>query len=309
MASITRIKDQLPGRTANASSAAALGTQGLHRFAYLALFVTAFLLLQPATSASAVPATVGLGTAGDFSVLAGSTVTNTGPTVISADAGFGGNLGVSPGSAVTGFPPGIVTPPGTIHVTDGVASNAQADLTIAYNDAAGRPCDQNRTSQDLGGLTLTTGVYCFDTSAQLTGTLTLNAEGNPDAVFIFQVGSTLTTASNSAVALIGGAQACRVFWQIGSSATLGTNTAFTGNVLALTSITANTDTDVEGRLLARNGAVTLDSNTIHTPACAPEVGVPQVPLLGSAGSAIVVVGFLVGTAVLLRRRHAQLARV
>jgi len=259
------VKDQLDQRTADVSSAVTPGTRRRRRLAKLALFVIAFLLLQPVTSAFAVPATVGLGTAGDFSVLAGSAVTNTGPTVISGDAGQGGNLGVSPGSAVTGFPPGAVLPPGTIHVTDGVANNAQADLTIAYNDAAGRQCDQNRTDQDLGGLTLKTGVYCFDTSAQLTGTVTLDAEGNPDAVFIFQVGSTLTTASNSTVALLGGAQACRVFWQIGSSATLGTNTAFTGNVLALTSITANAGADVEGRLLARNGAVTLDSNTVKRP--------------------------------------------
>ena len=307
--SATVFKDQLRGRAGDVPSTVPPARRALRRSAYLAVFVGSFLLLQPASSALAVPATVNLGTAADFSVLAGSTVTNTGPTVISADASFGGNLGVSPGSAVTGFPPGIVTPPGTIHIADGPASNAQADLTIAYNSAAGRPCDVNLTSQDLGGLTLTTGVYCYDTSAQLTGTLTLNAEGNPDAVFIFQVGSTLTTASNSTVALVNGAQACRVFWQIGSSATLGTNTDFTGNVLALTSITANTDADVEGRLLARNGAVTLDSNTIHTPACAPEVGIPQAPLLGSAGSAIAVVGFLAGTAVLVFRRRTRLAHV
>lgn len=301
--------DHRPVQTATMQSARHSGSAGLRRLAYLALLVSAFLLLQPASSALAVPATVNLGTAGDFSVLAGSTVTNIGPTVISADAGQGGNLGVSPGSAVTGFPPGLVSPPGTIHVADGVASNAQADLTIAYNDAAGRPCDQNLTDQDLGGLTLLTGVYCFNTSAQLTGTLTLNAEGNPDANFIFQVGSTLTTASNSSVSIINGAQACHVFWQIGSSATLGTQTAFTGTVLALTSITANTDADVEGRLLARNGAVTLDSNNIHTPACAPEVGVPQAPLLGSAGTAIAVVGFLGGTAVLVLRRRSRLAHI
>lgn len=292
-----------------AATSARTSTLFRRRSVFVALVAGGFLLLQPTSYAFAVPAQVNLGTAGDFSVLAGSTVTNTGPTVISGDAGFGGNLGVSPGSAVTGFPPGIVNPPGTIHVTDGVASNAQADLTIAYNSAAGRPCDQNRTDQDLGGLTLTTGVYCFDTSAQLTGTLTLNAEGNPDAVFIFQVGSTLITASNSAVSLLGGAQACHVFWQVGSSATLGTQTDFTGTVMALTSITANTDANVEGRLLARNGAVTLDSNNIHTPACAPEVGVAQAPLLGSAGTAIAVVGFLVGTTVLVFRRRTRLAHV
>lgn len=274
-----------------------------------ALLTAAFLLLQPATSASALDAEVTMGTAGDFSVLAGSTVTNTGFSIVSSESADGGNLGVSPGSAVTGFPPGAVLPPGTIHVTDGPASNAQADLIIAYNDAAGRACDDNRTDEDLGGLTLTTGVYCYDTSAQLTGTLTLDAEGNPDAVFIFQVGSTLTTASNSTVSVLNGAQACRVFWQIGSSATIGTNTDFIGTVMALTSITANTDADVEGRLLARNGAVTLDDNTINDSFCAPEVGVPMAPLLGSAGSAIAIVGFLAGTAVLVLRRRSRLAHV
>lgn len=301
--------DHRPVQTAAMHSAGHFGRPGLGRLAYLALLVSAFLLLQPASSALAVPATVNLGTAGDFSVLAGSTVTNTGDTVINADAGQGGDLGVSPGSEVTGFPPGIVTPPGTIEIANGPANNAQADLTIAYNNAASRPCAPNLSGQDLGGMTLTTGVYCFDTSAQLTGTLTLDAEGNPDAVFIFQVGSTLTTASNSTVAVLNGAQACRVFWQIGSSATLGTNTAFTGNVLALASITATTGADVEGRLLARNGAVTLDSNKIHTPACAPEVGVAQAPLLGSAGTAIAVVGFLGGTAVLVLRRRSRLAHI
>lgn len=279
------------------------------RSVFVALVAGGFLLLQPTSYAFAGPATVTLGTAGDFSVLAGSAVTNTGFTVISADAGLGGNLGVSPGLAVTGFPPGLVTPPGTIHAGDAVAAQAQADLTTAYNSAAGRPCDVDLSGTDLVGLTLTTGVYCFSSSAQLTGTLTLDAQGDPKAVFIFQVGSTLITASNSTVAFINGAQPCNLFWQVGSSATLGTASDFAGTVLALTSITANTDANVEGRLLARNGAVTLDSNNIHTPACAPEVGVAQAPLLGSAGTAIVVVGFLGGTAVLVLRRRARLAHI
>ncbi|MDQ2751023.1 MAG: ice-binding family protein, partial [Actinomycetota bacterium] len=268
------------------------------------MLVGAILLFQPASSALAATS-VGLGTAGSFSVLGGSTVTNTGATVISADAGVGGNLGVSPGSAVTGFPPGIVDPPGTIHVTDAVAGQAQSDLTIAYNNAAGQSCNDNLTGSDLGGLTLTTGVYCFSTSAQLTGTLTLNAEGNPDAVFIFQIGSTLTTGSNSTVAMLNGAQACNVFWQIGSSATLGTGTAFSGTVMALTSITAVTGADIEGRLLARNGAVTLDDNTIHTPACAPSSGVAQAPLFGRAGSGVALAGFLAGAGVLVLRRRRR----
>ena len=205
---------------------------------------------------------VGLGTARSFAVLAGSTVTNTGPTVVTGD------LGVSPGTAITGFPPGLVI--GTQHAADAVAAQAQSDLTIAYNDAAGRPCDSNRSGQDLGGRTFTDGTYCYDSSAQLTGTVTLNGQGDPDAVFIFQIGSTLTTASNSTVALINGAQACNVFWQIGSSATLGTNTTFVGNILALTSITLNTTARLNGRALARNAAATLDSNVITRATCAPD---------------------------------------
>ncbi|HLX51314.1 MAG TPA: ice-binding family protein [Streptosporangiaceae bacterium] len=206
------------------------------------------------------PAPVSLGTASSFAVLAGSTVTNTGPSVITGD------LGVSPGTAVTGFPPGMVVS-GTIHAGDAVAAAAQADLTTAYNDAAGRAPDQDLTGQDLGGKTLTAGVYKFDSSAGLTGTLTLDGQGNPDAVFIFQIGSTLTTASASNVVLINGARACDAFWQIGSSATLGTGTSFIGNILALTSITATTGVTVDGRLLARNGAVTLDTNTVQRAGC------------------------------------------
>jgi hypothetical protein len=254
-------------------------------------------------SASAVPAPIPLGTAGAFSVLAGSTVTNTGPTVISADSGVGGNLGVSPGSAITGFPPGIVNPPGTQHAADAVAGQAQADLTVAYNTAAGLPCDSNKTDQDLGGLTLTTGIYCYNSGAQLTGALSLDGEGNPDAVWVFQIGSTLTTASNSSVVLLNGAQACNVYWQVGSSATLGTGTAFSGNILALTSITANTAAQVQGRLLARNGAVTLDSNVIHSPACAPTSGVPQAPVFGQGSQAVAAGVFVLGAAVVLIRRQ------
>lgn len=225
----------------------------------LAVVVSAAALLGLPGADASVQAPVDLGTAGSFAVLGGQTVTNTGPSVINGD------LGVSPGSAVTGFPPGDVN--GTIHAADAVAAQAKADLTVAYNDAAGRAPDLNLTGQDLGGQTLMAGVYKYDTTAQLTGTLTLDAQGNPDAVFIFQIGSALTTASNSTVSLTNGAQACHVFWQIGSSAVLGTNTTFVGNVLALTSITAVTGTDVDGRLLARNGSVTLDTNVITRATC------------------------------------------
>ncbi|HWJ97244.1 MAG TPA: ice-binding family protein [Acidimicrobiales bacterium] len=200
-----------------------------------------------------------LGTAEDFAVLAGSTVTNTGPTVVT------GALGVSPGSAVTGFPPGTVL--GVIHSGDTTADTAQTDTTTAYNDIAILPPGTDLTGQDLGGLTLPAGVYDFATTAQLTGTLTLDAAGVADSVFIIRTGSTLTTASSSTVALINGADLCNVYWQIGSSATLGTNSTFQGTILALTSITATTGAAVEGRLLARNGAVTLDENVVTRPIC------------------------------------------
>lgn len=197
---------------------------------------------------------VDLGTASDFGVLGGSTVTNTGTTNIARD------LGVSPGSAITGFPPGVVS--GTIHAADAVALQAQSDVTVAYNSLAGMACNTDLTGQDLGGLTLTPGVYCFSSSAQLTGTLTLDGQGNSDSVFIIQMGSSLTTASSSYILLINSASPCNVFWQVGSSATLGTGTSFEGNILALSSITFNTGSDLKGRALARNGAVTLDTNII-----------------------------------------------
>jgi hypothetical protein len=191
-----------------------------------------------------------------FAVLGGSTVTNTNtPTIVT------GNLGVSPGSAVTGFPPGVVVG-GTIHAADATAAQAQSDLTTVYNQLANDVCNTDLSGQDLGGLTLTPGVYCFSTSAQLTGTLTLNGQGNPNALFVFKIGSTLTTASASSVLLINSATACGVFWQVGSSATLGTGTALAGSIVALTSITLNTGASVSGRALARNGAVTLDNNNV-----------------------------------------------
>jgi hypothetical protein len=194
-------------------------------------------------------------TAGSFGVLAGTTVTNTGSTVINGD------VGVSPGSAITGFPPGIVN--GTIHAADAVAGQAQVDNTNAYNVLAGRPITTNLTGQDLGGKTLIAGVYGFNSSAQLTGTLILDGQGNPNSVFIINIGSTLTTASGSSILLINGAQGGNVFFRVGSSATLGTSTSFTGDILALTSITLNTNAKIIcGDALAQNGAVTLDSNTI-----------------------------------------------
>jgi len=227
---------------------------------------TALLLVGCAISlvlftrdASAAQPPVGLGTAGSFAVLAGSTVTNTGPSTINGD------LGVSPGTAITGFPPGKVN--GTTHAADAVAAQAQSDLTTAYNDAAGRT-PASAVPADLGGLTLSPGVYRSASSVGLTGSLTLDAQGDPNAVFIFQAGSTLTTASGSRVNLINGAQPCNVVWQIGSSATLGSASVFVGNILALTSISLDDSVTVTGRTLARNGAVTGINDTITATRCA-----------------------------------------
>jgi hypothetical protein len=194
---------------------------------------------------------VNLGTAAGASVLAGSGVTNTGASVLDRD------LDTYPTPAVTGFPPGRTL--GTQHAGDAVAQAAQQDLTIAYNAAAAAPSTSNVTGIDLGGKTLTAGVYSAASSMALTGTVTL--DGTADSVFIFQAGSTLITGSNSSVVLTGGVEASNVFWQVGSSATLGTGTDFAGNILALTSITITTGASVDGRALARNGAVTLDTNT------------------------------------------------
>jgi hypothetical protein len=221
-----------------------------------------------------------------FAVLGGSTVTNTStPTIVTGD------LGVSPGSSVTGFPPGTVT--GTIHAADAAAAQAQSELTTEYNNLAGTACDTDLTGQDLGGKTLTPGVYCFSTSAQLTGTLTLDAQGNPNAVFLFKIGSTLTTASASSVLLINSASSCGVSFQVGSSATLGTGTSLAGSILALTSITLNTGANVSGSVLARNGAVTLDDS--HVSLCSGGPGLPPptaaVPTL-SESALILLIGLL-----------------
>jgi hypothetical protein len=252
------------------------------------------LLLSGASPAFA---QVTLGTAQSFAVLGGSTVTNTGSSVIN------GNVGVSPGSAVTGFPPGIVTG-GTIHTADGVAGQAQSDLTTAYNAAAGTACGVNLTGQDLGSVgTLTPGVYCFTSSAQLTGTLTLNFQGNPAAVFLFKIVSGLTTASGSSVSLLNtGGTTCptNLNWQVGSSAVLGTGTNFAGNILALTDITLNTGTQLAGRALARNGQVSLATNNVSIAACAGGGGT-SVPALSPMLLLLLSIALATAAALALRR--------
>ena len=202
-----------------------------------------------------------LGSAHTFAIVGASTVTNTGTSVVTGD------LGLSPGTSITGFPPGLVVA-GTVHAADSTALAAQNSITTAYNSLGAQACTQDLTGQNLGGLTLTPGVYCFSSSAQLTGTLTLNALGNANAVFIFKVGTALTTASNARVLVINSGQICDVFWRIGSSATLGTSTVFAGNILANTSVTLNTSAQVTGRVFARTGAVTLDTNTVSVSNCA-----------------------------------------
>ena len=240
----------------------------LTRRAGLALAVSvAFAAVPAAAQASQ----VNLATAGPFVVLGASTVTNTGPSVLNGD------LGVSPGTALVGFgAPATVN--GATHANDAVASQAQSDLTTAYGVAAGQPVApaNDLTGTNLGNRTLTAGAYRYSSSAQLTGTLTLDAQGDPNAQFVFEIGSTLTTASASSVALINRASPCNVFWQVGSSATLGSTTAFRGNVMALTDISLDSGASVIGRLLARNGQITLINNVLDNSACAPASTPPPV---------------------------------
>ncbi|MDN4643070.1 ice-binding family protein [Arthrobacter sp. PsM3] len=209
--------------------------------------------------AYAADAPVGLGTAAAYSVLGGTTVTNTGSTTLA------GNLGVNPGSAITGFSPDVVA--GATHAADAPALQAQSDLTTAYDDAAGKAMT-SLVAGDLVGKTLSPGVYKSSGPLSVSGALTLDGQGDPNSVFIFQVASTLTTASASNIVLTNSAQACNVYWQVASSATLGTASSFSGNILALTSISVTTGAKVQGRALARNGQVSLESNVFTMPGCA-----------------------------------------
>lgn len=200
---------------------------------------------------------LGFGGTADFGILAGTTITNTGATVITGD------LGLSPGSDVTGFPPGSVL--GDTHITDAEAAAAQIALTAQYLDLAGRASDST-VGGDIGGQTLDPGVYTSASSLEVTtADLTLDAGGNTSAVFIFQIGSTLTIANGRQIILAGGAQAGNIYWQVGSSATIGTTVIFNGTIVALTSISVNTSATINGRLLARNGAVTLAANSVVVP--------------------------------------------
>ena len=259
--------------------------------------VSLIILVLWAANVYATTANIGLGAANLFAVLGGTSVANTGPSSIN------GNLGLWSGTSITGFPPGAVT--GTIDATNAFAMQAQMDLTSAYNVAAAQPCGGVLTGQNLGGQTLTAGVYCFASSAQLNGTLILNAQGNANAVFVFEIGGTLTTLSSSQVTIINGGTGNNVFWQIGGSATLGTSSQFAGNILALSNITLDTGADIScGRALALNGAVTMNTNdvSINGPGCS--AGVATAPEPGTA--TLLSMGLLLGLAGYWRRLHRSL---
>ncbi len=265
--------------------------------------------------------TVPLATAGSYSVLAATTVTNTGPSVL------GESIGLHPGGAVVGFPPGTVTAPGTIDAGGPTSLIAQNDLTTAYDNAAGRVVEFTQSNPDLVGQTLIPGVYAATAKAplSLSGQLVLDGQNDPNAVFIFQTDSTLITGSASSIVLINQASECNVFWQVGSSATLGSGSVFVGNILALTSITVETAVTIHGRALARNGAVTLDNDTFRAPSCSPTsetvpaTTVPgggpattvelRIPATGGSTGSIAVLAYLavsVGAgAVLLARRQTR----
>lgn len=253
-----------------------------HRAVILVLALAAVCPQQAATAA-----VVNLGTAAAFAVLAGAGITNTGPTTITGD------VGTFPTPSMTGF--GSVILFGTNQAGNAVTQTAKADLATAYDDAAGRShFVEYAGAFDLVGQILIPGVYRASSSLFLSGTVTLDAQGDLNAIWIFQTGSSLITASGSTVALLNGARACNVLWQVGSDATLGTDSDFVGDILALSSITLNTRATVDGRVLARNGAVTMDTNAIAIPGCQT---VPE-----PAGTGLAAFGIV--TLFAARRRHA-----
>jgi uncharacterized repeat protein (TIGR01451 family) len=246
---------------------------GLSILATLGIAVFVSLAQTRAAMAAIAPP---LGDAGSFAVLGAAAVTNTGPAVVTGD------LGLSPGSSITGFPPGTVS--GTIQQTNAAAANAQTAATTAYNALAAQSCDYGPYgAADLAGMTLVPGVYCYSSTVQISvgGILTLDAQGNNNAVWIFKIGSTLTSVSGASIVFINGGQDCNVFWQVGSSATVGTNSTFVGTIIAANDITLNTGATVSGRILARGaptgGAVTLDSNIVSV--CS--LAMPSITILKS----------------------------
>jgi hypothetical protein len=232
-------------------------------------FVIAIGAMAGTAANAAIVPTVGLGTAATYSILAGTpSITNTGATTIDRD------VGIHPAASITGFPPGIIA--GAIHAGDAVALQAKSDLVLAYDDAAGRT-GAVVAGGTLGGQTLVGGVYnAGGVTLDLTGTLTLDGQNNPNSVWIFQATSDLVTASTSSVVFINGGSPCNVFWQVTSSATLGSGSSFVGTILAMTSITLDSAVNVQGRALARNGTVTLINDHFVTSTCnaAPAVVVP-----------------------------------
>ena len=267
----------------------------------------------PMSSMAASQPKVNLGTTESFAVLAGSTITNTGTTTINGSVGA--DVGLFPGTEFTGQ--ASVTTDGTIYLADDAALQAKNDLVIAYDDADLR-IPVTRIPTELGGTTLNPGVYdSADGTFQITGTLTLDAQGDPEGVFIFKTASTLITASDSNINLTNSARFCRTFWKVGSSATLGTNSRFVGHIFAMESITANNGATVQGQLLARTGAVTLDNNIITNGICEvisnqdstneeenqdiPQTGYFPTEILFGIGA------LLSGTGLLVKRKNSKAA--
>jgi Ice-binding-like len=232
-------------------------------------------------------AAINLGAATPDAVVAGTTITNTGNSVLSGD------ISLSPGTSITGFPPGTVS--GTTDAADATSLAAQTSATAAYGVAASETPFTTVAGGTVGGLTLSPGVYRASSAMQLTGPLTLNGGGDANAVFIFQAGSTLTTASAASVVLENGAQACNVFWQVGSSATLGSTTSFVGTILALASVTLDSGASVDGRVLAQTGAVTLIDNVISVPTCATTTTTTTAPTTTTTAPTTTTTGTTKGT--------------